>query len=48
MRALTRGPLPPSPAAVADGNAANGFEFSVATLVTTDVVTVGQDVLLGS
>ncbi len=31
-----------------DGNAANGFEFTVATLITADVVTVGQDVLLGS
>ncbi len=31
-----------------DGNAANGFEFAVATLNTADVVTVGEDVLLGT
>ena len=32
----------------ADGNAANGFELKAVTLTTTDAVTVGQDVLLGS
>ncbi len=32
----------------ADGNAANGFEFTVATLNTADAITIGQDVLLGS
>jgi Ca2+-binding RTX toxin-like protein len=31
-----------------DGNAANGFELKAVTLTTTDAVTVGQDVLLGS
>ncbi len=30
----------------ADGNAANGFEFVVATLNTADAVTVGQDVIV--
>jgi Ca2+-binding RTX toxin-like protein len=32
----------------ADGNAANGFEFIVATLATADAVTVGQDVIVGT
>ena len=32
----------------ADGNAANGFELKAVTLNTTDAVTLGQDVLLGS
>ena len=32
----------------ADGNAANGFELTAVTLVTTDAVVLGQDVLLGS
>ena len=30
----------------ADGNAANGFEFTVATLNTNDAITAGQDVIL--
>jgi Ca2+-binding RTX toxin-like protein len=29
----------------ADGNAANGFELNAVTLITTDAVTLGQDVL---
>jgi len=32
----------------ADGNAANGFELIVATLNTADVITVGQDVIVGA
>jgi hypothetical protein len=32
----------------ADNNAANGFEFVVATLNTADAVTVGQDVVVGN
>jgi len=32
----------------ADGNAANGFELAAVTLNTTDTITVGQDVILGS
>jgi Ca2+-binding RTX toxin-like protein len=32
----------------ADANAANGFEFTVATLITNDAITAGQDVILGS
>jgi len=31
-----------------DGNAANGFEFTVATLNTADVITVGQDIIVGT
>jgi Ca2+-binding RTX toxin-like protein len=31
----------------ADGNIANGFELTVATLQTTDVITVGEDVFVG-
>ncbi|HTO85546.1 MAG TPA: hypothetical protein VMQ73_25225, partial [Methylomirabilota bacterium] len=31
-----------------DNNPADGFELTVATLQTTDPVTVGQDVVLGS
>ena len=31
-----------------DGNAANGFELTAATLNTNDAITVGQDVLLGT
>jgi len=30
-----------------DGNIANGFELTVATLQTTDVITVGEDVFVG-
>jgi Ca2+-binding RTX toxin-like protein len=32
----------------ADGDAGNGFELKIATLNTTDDITVGQDVLVGS
>jgi hypothetical protein len=32
----------------ADGNAANGFEVLAATLNTTDTITVGEDVIVGS
>jgi len=32
----------------ADGNAANGFELTVATLKTNDAITVGEDVLTGA
>jgi Ca2+-binding RTX toxin-like protein len=32
----------------ADGNAANGFEFTVATLITNDAISANQDVILGS
>jgi Ca2+-binding RTX toxin-like protein len=32
----------------ADNNGANGFEFVVATLITSDAVTVGQDVVVGT
>ena len=31
----------------ADGNSANGFELTVATLQTTDTITLGDDVFLG-
>ena len=31
-----------------DGNLFNGFELTVATLKTADVVTVGQDILVGT
>ena len=30
----------------ADGDAANGFELKAVTLITTDAVTLGQDVIL--
>ena len=32
----------------ADGNAANGFEFTVATLITNDAISANQDVILGT
>jgi Ca2+-binding RTX toxin-like protein len=32
----------------ADGNAGNGFELVVATLKTADVITIGQDILVGA
>ncbi len=32
----------------ADGNAANGFELTAVTLITTDAVTLGQDVILSN
>jgi hypothetical protein len=31
-----------------DGKASNGFELTVATSKTTDAITVGQDVLVGT
>ncbi len=31
-----------------DGNLFNGFEHTVATLKTSDVITVGQDILVGT
>jgi Ca2+-binding RTX toxin-like protein len=32
----------------ADGNLFNGFELTVATLKTTDVITIGSDILVGT